>query len=115
MHKYLNCYTGYHDPGNKYTVGIAIVMCNCDKYFLPGDKVKIKIRPQGVKVLDVLYSWKDGDLNFGKVLFNHCTFNARVPKKIGNTPVLNVRVKLQIPDGSIEIKEMDFDINNIEG
>lgn len=115
MHKYLYCFNGYHNLGNKYDAGIGIVMCNPDKYFLPGDKVRIVIRPQGVKVLDVLYFWDGKDLNFGKVIFNRCILKARVPKRIGNTPVLNVEVKLQFPDGSIRTAKRDFDINNIEG
>ncbi len=93
---------------------VGVIMYKYNKYFLPGDKVKIRIDPQQGKLLTVFYFWDDGERTFAKVQFNHCCFKARVPKKAGNSPVLNVIVKVQCLDGTTYSSEHDFDINNIE-
>lgn len=92
---------------------IGIIMYDWNKYFLPRNKVKIRLHPQQVKILHVAYSWDEKDKIFPKILFNHCCFKARVPKKPENKPVLHIEIKIEFMDGKIATVNDSFDINNL--
>ncbi len=93
---------------------IGVYMYNYTKYFLPGNKVKFRLNPQGVKILSVSYHWNDSEECVRpKIFFNLCCFKARVPKTLGNAPVLKLNIRMQYSDGTIDNFEDTFDINNI--
>lgn len=107
MNNYIYSCNGYEKGA------LGIIMYGWKKYFLPGNKVKIRFHPQEVKILHVSYSWDEKNKIFPKVILNHCCFRARVPKKPENRPVLNIEAKIQFLDGKIITVNDTFDINNI--
>lgn len=107
MNNYIYSCNGYEKGA------LGIIMYGWKKYFLPGNKVTIRFHPQQVKILHVSYSWDEKKKIFPKVIFNHCIFRARVPKKPGNKPILYIEAKIQFIDGKTTTVKDTFDINSI--
>ena len=82
-----------------------------DKYFLPRQRVTIRVVSYNLKLQHVHYYWNDleGRKKFPKIFFGQCLIRARVPKVADNRPVLTVVV---CTEGNY-MHEFQFDLNNI--
>ena len=93
---------------------IGVYRYYCTKHFLFGNKIKFRLNPQGVKIISVSYHWNDSkECVHPKIFFNHYCFKVRVPKTLGNSPVLKLNIRVQYFDETIDNAEFSFNINNI--
>lgn len=106
MNNYIYSINGYEKGA------LGIIMYGWKKYFLPGNKVTIRLDPQQVKILHVSYSWDEKNKIFPKIILNQCIFRACVPKKPENKPVLYIEAKIQFMDGKTIMVKDNFDINS---
>lgn len=102
-----SCYS-FHNTAN---VVMHAFLYGYDKYFLPGQKVTIRVISHGLKLQHVHYYWNDKKeiKKFPKVFWGQCIIRARVPKVADNRPVLTV---IACAEGNYR-HEFHLDLNNI--
>lgn len=106
MSSFMNSAVGYSEGA------VNVMMYDWNKIFLPGDRIKIKIKSQ-MKLTKVSYCWDNEEEMDVKIFFNHCWFKVCMPKVVGNQPSLKIITEVQFKDGTLLKHEHDFQINNM--